>query len=114
MIRSQPGTPVVIVILTSSAEEADIAAAYRLGANGFLVKPNEASKLDDLVKAIHAFWLTHNALPSESFEERSVQPTWAKYSARAIVGQPNEWQPLVAKPPLPPVSPRERNNTQHR
>src|SRR5437016_1886568 len=60
-IRQQPGTPMVVVMLTASSEDADIAAAYRFGANGFLVKPSEASKMDDMVKAIRDFLLTHNA-----------------------------------------------------
>jgi hypothetical protein len=36
-----------------------------LGANGFLVKPSEASKLEEMVKAIRDFWLSHNTLPQE-------------------------------------------------
>src|SRR5580765_5095451 len=35
-IRQQPPTPMVVIVLTASAEETDIASAYRLGANGFL------------------------------------------------------------------------------
>ena len=62
-IRQQPRTPPIVIVLTASAENADIAEAYRLGANAFLVKPSEASKLEDIVKAIKDFWLTHNTLP---------------------------------------------------
>jgi len=65
-IRKQPGLAVVVLLLTASGENADIATAYRLGANGFLVKPSEASKLEDMVKAIKDFWLTHNTLPQGS------------------------------------------------
>jgi DNA-binding NarL/FixJ family response regulator len=50
-------------MLTASAEDADIAAAYHLGANAFLTKPSEASKLEEMVSAIKNFWLTHNTLP---------------------------------------------------
>ena len=59
-IRQQCGWAPIVVILSSSRAEADIAAAYRLGANAYLVKPAEVSKLDDMVKAIKDFWLTHN------------------------------------------------------
>jgi CheY-like chemotaxis protein len=62
-IRRQPGPPLVVIMLTASGEEADIAAAYRLGANAFLTKPSEASKFEDMVKALKEFWLTHNTLP---------------------------------------------------
>jgi two-component system response regulator len=65
-IREQSGMAAVVVLLTASAEDADIATAYRLGANGFLVKPSEASKLEEMVKAIRDFWVTHNTLPPES------------------------------------------------
>ncbi len=70
-IRQQPGTPMVVVMLTASSEDADIAAAYRLGANGFLVKPSEAGKMEDMVKAIRDFWLTYNALPEPSCQQRA-------------------------------------------
>jgi len=62
-IRQQPGTPVVVLMLTASAEEEDLAAAYRLGANAFLTKPSEASQLQHMVRAIQQFWLTHNVVP---------------------------------------------------
>jgi CheY-like chemotaxis protein len=65
-IRQQPGTALTVLMLTASGEEADIVTAYRLGANGFLTKPSEATKLQDMVKAIRDFWLTHNTLPHES------------------------------------------------
>jgi DNA-binding NarL/FixJ family response regulator len=68
-IRTQPGPPLIVVMLTASAEDADIAEAYRLGANAFLTKPSEASKLEDMVKAIMAFWLTYNTLPPQSLLE---------------------------------------------
>src|SRR5690348_16518867 len=56
-IRQQMGMELVVVMLTASAEEADIRTAYRLGANAFLTKPSEASKLEDMLKALHDFWL---------------------------------------------------------
>jgi CheY-like chemotaxis protein len=70
-IREQPNTVSVVIILTASAEEEDIATAYRLGANAFLTKPSEASKLQEIVKAIKDFWLTHNTLPRQSFDQRA-------------------------------------------
>jgi two-component system response regulator len=66
-IRSQPSLALPVLILTASAEDTDISAAYALGANAFLTKPSEASKLEDMVQALKEFWLTHNMLPNESF-----------------------------------------------
>jgi CheY-like chemotaxis protein len=65
-IRQQPGEPLVVIVLTASAEHGDIAAAYRLGANAFLTKPPESGKLEGMVKAIKDFWLTQNTPPQES------------------------------------------------
>ncbi|HZM05993.1 MAG TPA: response regulator [Candidatus Saccharimonadales bacterium] len=62
-IRQQSGTALPVVMLTASGEEVDVVAAYRLGANSFLTKPSEANKLEDMVKAIKHYWLTHNTLP---------------------------------------------------
>jgi len=65
-IRKRPGTALTVVILTSSEQDADITAAYRLGANAFLTKPSDATKLQQMVKSIKDFWLTHNTLPEGS------------------------------------------------
>lgn len=73
-IRQQSGMAVAVVMLTASSEESDIATAYRLGANGFLVKPSEVDKLVEMAKAINAFWLTYNSLPWETCREPAVAP----------------------------------------
>jgi two-component system response regulator len=71
-IRQQPGALLPVIMLTASGEDADIAAAYRLGASAFLTKPSEASRLEDMVKAIKDFWLTHNTLPRESLPKLPI------------------------------------------
>jgi CheY-like chemotaxis protein len=65
-IRKQPWTNVPVIMLSAAVDDSDIAAAYRLGANAFVRKPSEARQLDDIVKGIKDFWLTHNTLPQES------------------------------------------------
>src|SRR5205807_9860224 len=65
-LRTQPMTALMVVMLTASAEDADIAEAYRLGANAFLTKPSEARILEDMVRAINAFWLIYNTLPTQA------------------------------------------------
>jgi two-component system, response regulator len=63
-IRGNPKTRVLpIVVLTSSREEPDIAAAYELGVNSYIVKPVE---FDDFVKAVTEaglYWLLLNEPP---------------------------------------------------
>jgi CheY-like chemotaxis protein len=63
-IRQEAGMGIVVLLLTASSNEEDIAAAYRLGANGFLVKPSDAEKFEDMVIAIPHFWMRHNTPPS--------------------------------------------------
>jgi CheY-like chemotaxis protein len=74
-IREQPGVATIVVILTSSKEEADIATAYRLGANGYLVKPSDVSELIDMAKSIKDFWLTQNIPPPEAQCPRDLRPS---------------------------------------
>src|SRR5687768_12453150 len=72
-IRKQPWTALPVVMLTASAEEVDIAAAYRLGANAFLRKPSEARQLDEMAKVIKDFWLTLNTVPQGAFSASRVE-----------------------------------------
>ena len=72
-IRQQPGMVLTVLMLTASGSEADIVEAYRLGANAFLTKPSEASKLEEMVRAIKEFWLTHNTLPQASPPESQLE-----------------------------------------
>ena len=60
-IRKQPAlTGVVVIVLSSSKEPADIEKAYAYGANAYLVKPSAINELVDAIKAIQAFWLRYN------------------------------------------------------
>ena len=61
----EAGLPVIVVIFSSSESETDIAAAYRLGANAYLVKPGDTTRLVDIAKGIQQFWLTLNLPPPE-------------------------------------------------
>jgi CheY-like chemotaxis protein len=72
-IRQQPWPALIVVMLTASAEKEDVKMAYDLGANGFLVKPSESSKLVDIVRSVRDFWLTHNTLPQEPLTESAAE-----------------------------------------
>ena len=65
-IRKQRKAPWVVVVLSASGQATDLAAAYNLGANGYLVKPSQSIKLEEMVRAINSFWLTQNSFPPES------------------------------------------------
>ena len=60
-IRQRPEFDfIIVIVLTSSANPADIDEAYRLGANAYVVKPSSFEKLRLLAQAIKDFWLIHN------------------------------------------------------
>lgn len=91
-IRRQPGTALTVLMLTASASEADITEAYRLGANAFLTKPSEATRLEEMTRAIRDFWLTCNTLPKEPSPESTFQrPSRnGKAVARHLTGNPGK------------------------
>jgi two-component system, chemotaxis family, response regulator Rcp1 len=52
-----------IIILTTSAAEADIVKSYQLQANCYLSKPVQLDAFESLVKSINDFWLLKARLP---------------------------------------------------
>lgn len=64
-IRTDPRMrSLIVVVLTSSNETIDIDAAYRLGANSYLVKPPSPGSLLELMKNLKLYWLEINRGPS--------------------------------------------------
>ena len=60
-VRANPLTALVpVVMLTSSSEVSDIAAAYRLGANGFVRKPVDFGAFSEKLNCLQAYWLNVN------------------------------------------------------
>jgi CheY-like chemotaxis protein len=54
-----------VVILTTSASEADILRSYMLHANCYITKPVDLNGFLDVVKSIDNFWLSVVKLPRE-------------------------------------------------
>jgi len=52
-----------VVILTSSREETDLVAGYRLGTNAYVVKPVEFDGLVEAVRRLGLFWALLNEPP---------------------------------------------------
>ena len=64
-LRAAPRTRLIpVVILTSSSEEEDIVASYRLGANSYVRKPVEFHHFADSVKQVGLYWLLLNEAPT--------------------------------------------------
>jgi CheY-like chemotaxis protein len=54
---------VPIIVLTTSRENHDIEAAYRLGVNSYIVKPVDFLAFAEVVKTIKVYWLLTNEPP---------------------------------------------------
>ena len=66
-IKAHPLYRVIpIVVLTSSAEERDIKAAYELGASSYIVKPVDFDKFLEVATQLDMYWLILNTPPGTS------------------------------------------------
>lgn len=52
-----------VLILTASTAPSDVNEAYRLGANGFFIKPSSAQELVEMMAALKNCWLRFNEFP---------------------------------------------------
>jgi len=63
-LKIQPELKTIpVVMLTSSKEDRDLARAYGLGVNAYVVKPVGFTEFVDAVKQIGTFWALLNELP---------------------------------------------------
>lgn len=63
-IRSNPKTRrLLVVILTSSKEDQDLATSYDLGVNSYIRKPVDFHKFAEVIKQLGMYWLVLNEPP---------------------------------------------------
>jgi two-component system, response regulator len=63
-IRADERTKLLpVVILTSSREDTDLAGAYELGTNSYIVKPVDFTQFADAVRQLGLYWLVLNQPP---------------------------------------------------
>ena len=63
-MRAQPGLATLrVLVLTSSDQIRDVNEAYKLGANSFMVKPNDFEDVIQLSRLIQDFWLKTSKAP---------------------------------------------------
>jgi two-component system, response regulator len=63
-IRRHPRTRhVVVVVMTSSAEDQDIEACYNLGVNSYVVKPLDFQQFQEVSQQVGRYWMQLNQSP---------------------------------------------------
>ncbi len=65
LIREAPRTRnLVVVVMTSSAENRDLQACYDLGVNSYIVKPLDFHQFVEVSRQVGFYWMMLNQLPS--------------------------------------------------
>lgn len=60
-LRARPGLRrIPVIVFTSSSQDPDIARAYELGANSYLVKPVSFSGMIEMLSTLGLYWLIFN------------------------------------------------------
>jgi CheY-like chemotaxis protein len=59
-----------VVVLTSSHEEKDMVASYRLGVNAYVVKPVDFHEFVNAIRELGIFWAIINKPPPGSIREK--------------------------------------------
>jgi CheY-like chemotaxis protein len=74
-IKADAGLKAIpVVVFSSSFEESDLARAYQLGTNAYVVKPVDFTQFVSALNGIRAFWLALNEPPPEGLN-RNVNGT---------------------------------------
>jgi CheY-like chemotaxis protein len=60
-----------VVVLTSSREERDMVASYKLGVNAYVVKPVDFHEFVNAVRELGIFWAIINEAPPGSVNKKS-------------------------------------------
>jgi DNA-binding response OmpR family regulator len=62
---------IIVIVLTSSTSEDDMREAYARGANAYVIKPADPTRLRELAQLVKDFWLTWNQFPPPAIKGRS-------------------------------------------
>jgi len=63
-MKSDPRTRTIpVVMMTSSREEGDLVASYKLGVNSYVVKPVDFDEFAVTVAQVGMYWLIANQVP---------------------------------------------------
>ncbi len=62
--RSDRTRNLIVVVMTSSAENRDLKACYDLGVNSYIVKPLDFQQFVEVSRQVGLYWMMLNQLPS--------------------------------------------------
>ena len=63
-MKADPRTKAIpVVMMTSSREEGDLLASYRLGVNSYVVKPVDFRDFAEMVSEVGMYWMLSNQVP---------------------------------------------------
>ncbi len=63
-IRRDPRTKnIVVVVMTSSAEDRDLQACYNLGVNSYIIKPFDFQQFIEIAQQVGCYWMMLNQPP---------------------------------------------------
>ncbi len=66
-IRNHPRTKdLVVVVMTSSAENQDLKACYSLGVNSYIVKPLDFPQFMEAARQVGFYWMMLNQVPQKN------------------------------------------------
>ena len=72
-IKSDPKLKMIpVVVLTSSREERDMVASYKLGVNAYVVKPVDFHEFVNAIKELGVFWAIINEPPPGSVKRKQA------------------------------------------
>jgi CheY-like chemotaxis protein len=61
--QESPWKTLLVIVLTSSTSEADMNQAYLLGANSYIIKPADATRLREMGQLLKSYWFGWNQIP---------------------------------------------------
>jgi CheY-like chemotaxis protein len=72
-LKSDPKLKLIpVVVLTSSREERDMVASYKLGVNAYVVKPVDFHEFVNAIKELGVFWAIINEPPPGSVKRKQA------------------------------------------
>ena len=72
---------IIVIVLSGSGDESDVAESYKLGAASYMVKPSDHKKLVDIIGTALAYW-TLSELPHERMTSKPDCPSPCDKSKR--------------------------------